>query len=56
MIILDTNVVSALIGDPPDAAVREWLDRQPSTSIWSTAITVLESRFGIAGTAVAVTA
>jgi hypothetical protein len=48
MIILDTNVVSALMRDPPDTAVLEWLDRQPPTSVWSTAITVLESRFGLA--------
>jgi predicted nucleic acid-binding protein len=48
MIILDTNVVSALMRDPPDPAVIAWLDRQPPTSMWVTAITVLESRFGIA--------
>jgi predicted nucleic acid-binding protein len=48
MIILDTNLVSALMRDPPDAAVLEWLDRQPRTSIWTSAITMLESRFGIA--------
>lgn len=47
MIILDTNIVSVLMRDPPDAAVLNWLDRQPRTSIWTTAITVLESLFGI---------
>jgi predicted nucleic acid-binding protein len=47
MIILDTNIVSALMRDPPDAVVLDWLDRQPRTSIWTTAITVLESKFGI---------
>ena len=48
MIILDANVVSALMRDPPDPAVIAWLDRQPPTSMWVTAITVLENRFGIA--------
>ena len=48
MIILDTNVISALMRDPPDAAVLQWLDRQPLTSIWAKSITVLEIRFGIA--------
>lgn len=48
MIILDTNVVSALMRETPDTAVIAWLDRQPPTSLWVTAITVLEIRFGIA--------
>lgn len=48
MIVLDTNVVSALMRDPAEGAVLAWLDRQPPTSMWVTAITVLESRFGIA--------
>jgi predicted nucleic acid-binding protein len=48
MIILDTNVVSALMRDPPDPAIIAWLDRQPPTLLWVTAITVLENRFGIA--------
>jgi predicted nucleic acid-binding protein len=47
MIILDTNIVSALMRDPPDAIVLDWLDQQPRTSIWTTVITVLESQFGI---------
>jgi len=47
MIILDTNVLSALMQQRPDAAVLSWLDRQPRTSIWTTAITVLEIRFGL---------
>lgn len=32
----------------PDAAVTAWLDQQPVQSIWITAITVFETRFGIA--------
>lgn len=47
MIILDTNVVSAVMREPADAAVLHWLDRQPRSSVWITAITVLEVRFGL---------
>jgi len=42
MIILDTNVLSALMRNVPDVQVVAWLDRQPRASIWTTAVTVLE--------------
>ena len=48
MIILDTNVLSALMRTRPNAEVAAWLDRQPAQSVWITAITVFEARFGIA--------
>lgn len=48
MIVLDTNVLSALMRTNPDAAVVEWLDRQPADSVWLTSITVFEARFGLA--------
>lgn len=48
MIILDTNVLSALMRTRPDQAVVDWLDRQPSESVWTTSITVFEARFGLA--------
>ncbi|SOJ54191.1 Toxin FitB [Mycobacterium simulans] len=47
MILLDTNVLSALMRDVPDPAVVEWLDNQPAESIWTTSITVFEVRLGI---------
>lgn len=47
MIILDTNVLSALMRDHSDTAVIRWLDEQPAESIWTTAITVLEVRTGL---------
>jgi toxin FitB len=47
MIILDTNVISALMRDPADEAVSNWLDQQPRTSVWVTAITMLEIHFGL---------
>lgn len=48
MIILDTNVLSALMRRQPDAAVVAWLDRQPAESIWITSITLFEVWFGLA--------
>ena len=48
MIVLDTNVLSALMQSAPDDAVVEWLDRQPAESIWTTSVTVFETRFGLA--------
>lgn len=47
MIILDTNVISALMNDPPDSRVVAWFDRQAGSSIWTTSITVLEIQFGL---------
>ena len=47
MIILDTNVLSALMQQTPDPKVVAWLDARPRTSIWTTAITVLEVRLGL---------
>ena len=48
MIILDTNVLGALMRTVPDAAVVAWLDRQPADSVWITSITLFEARFGLA--------
>ncbi|HEY1897783.1 MAG TPA: type II toxin-antitoxin system VapC family toxin [Terracidiphilus sp.] len=47
MILLDTNVLSALMRQKPDVEVIRWLDQQPRTSVWTTAITVFEIRFGL---------
>ncbi|MFB3915507.1 MAG: type II toxin-antitoxin system VapC family toxin [Terriglobales bacterium] len=47
MIILDTNVLSALMRQTPDTRVIAWLDRQPRASIWTTSVTILEVRFGL---------
>ncbi len=48
MIILDTNVLSAVMSAEPDPRVVAWLDRQPAESIWITTITVFETRLGLA--------
>ena len=47
MILLDTNVLSALMRREADPQIVAWLDAQPSESIWTTAITVFEIRFGL---------
>jgi toxin FitB len=47
MIILDTNVLSALMRRAPDREVIQWLNEQPRTSVWTTSITILEIRFGL---------
>jgi len=47
VILLDTNVVSSLMQQAPDARVVAWLDRQPSESVWTSAVTVFEVRFGL---------
>jgi hypothetical protein len=47
MIVLDTNVISALMRKEPERAVVKWLDAQPATSVWITAITIMEIKFGL---------
>jgi predicted nucleic acid-binding protein len=47
MIVLDTNVLSALMRAEPDRPVVRWLDRLAAESIWTTSITVFEVRFGL---------
>ena len=48
MILLDTNVLSALMRDPSDAAVVAWLDEQNPARIWTTTVAMFEIRFGLA--------
>ncbi len=48
MIILDTNVLSALMRAAPEVSVVAWLDDQPAESVWITSITLFEARFGLA--------
>ena len=47
MIVLDTNVLSALMRAEPDRAVVRWLDGLAPESIWTTSITLFEVQFGI---------
>jgi len=47
VIILDTNVLFALMRDAPDRSVASWMDRQPQSSIWTNSITILEIQTGL---------
>ena len=47
MVILDTNVLSALMRASANREVVVWLDGQSRPSIWTTAITIMEIRFGL---------
>src|SRR5260370_25169238 len=47
MIILDTNVLSALMRQTAAKNGVAWLDKQPRTSIWTTSVTILEIQFGL---------
>lgn len=48
MILLDTNVLSALMQREPEPAVVAWLDAQGSESVWISSVTLFEARYGIA--------
>lgn len=48
MIILDTNILSALMQQQPDQQIVAWLDDQPAESIWISSITLFEARYGLA--------
>ena len=47
MIVLDTNVLSALMRVEPDRAVVRWLNGLAAESIWTTSITLFEVQFGL---------
>ncbi len=46
--VLDTNVVSELMRAAPESAVLNWLDAQPSSELWLTAVVAAELMFGVA--------
>ncbi|MEX2497742.1 MAG: type II toxin-antitoxin system VapC family toxin [Wenzhouxiangellaceae bacterium] len=48
MIILDTNVLSALMQRVPESAVIDWLDAQAPDNVWISSITLYEARYGLA--------
>src|SRR4029077_6074994 len=47
MIVLDTNVLSAMMRPTPDEQVVAWLDKQARTSMWITSVTIFEIQFGL---------
>jgi predicted nucleic acid-binding protein len=46
MIVLDTNILSELMRPAPEAAVEQWLADQPEASVFISAITEAELRYG----------
>jgi predicted nucleic acid-binding protein len=48
MILIDTNVLSAMMRVAGEPAVERWFDAQPPESIWTRTITIFEIRFGLA--------
>ncbi len=48
MILVDTNVISEPLRKSPEAGVIEWIDAQPLETLYLSAITVAELRFGVA--------
>ena len=48
MIVLDTNVVSELMRKDPQAEVLAWLDVQPTSMLFVTAVTEAEILTGVA--------
>lgn len=47
MILLDTNVVSAVMARSPDTVVVEWLDRQDTLTLFVSAVTIAEIHYGL---------
>jgi len=47
VIVLDTDVLSALMRPAADLIVIGWLDAQPTLSVWTTSVTIFELRAGI---------
>lgn len=48
MILLDTNVLSELMRPEPSGSVTNWLAAQPSSSVFISAVTEAELRYGLA--------
>jgi predicted nucleic acid-binding protein len=48
MILVDTNVITEPLRKTPDPVVIEWIDAQPLETLYLSAITVAELRFGVA--------
>lgn len=48
MIVLDTDVLSALASPQPPVQVIQWVNAQPAQSVWITSITLFEVRTGVA--------
>ena len=48
MFVLDTNVISELMRAAPDRRVARWIGTRPSSSLFTTSISVAEVLYGVA--------
>ena len=46
MILLDTNIISELWRPQPSRLVEQWMDAQPTTTLYLSAMTIAELRYG----------
>jgi toxin FitB len=47
MIVVDTNIISEVMRQKPEAVVRDWLSSAAVVGLWTTSISVMEIRFGL---------
>lgn len=47
MVVLDTNVLSALMSVRPEVRVLAWLDRQVNMAVWTSVVSIFELRRGV---------
>jgi hypothetical protein len=47
VIVLDTNVISAVMRRDPSPSVLRWLDERETTSLFLTSVTLAEIRYGL---------
>lgn len=47
MIVLDTNVISALMRPETNAPVIDWVDARRASDLWTTAVSLMEIRTGL---------
>lgn len=48
MIVLDTNIISVMMRPETAPQVLDWLDTEPGDSVWTTAVSLFEIRYGLA--------
>ena len=46
MIVIDTNIIGALMKAETAPRISAWLDRQEPSTLWTTTITIAEMRYG----------
>lgn len=47
MILLDTNIISELMGNEPNESVIDWLKQTDSAALYLSAVTLAEIRYGL---------